>query len=449
MGEALIARRGGSGSPEGQHAWEKYKLSNELPNGYVKLEYIQSNGEQYINTGHCPTQNTKVEATAEYLSDQNYPMLCGAYVSNSNQFAIFYNLGWNAWFGTKTAKFAGDYAGKKQFALDKSNFSVEGTSTAISSSNFTSTVPLYLFASNENGSISYKSTIKLYGFKLYENNVLIRDYVPALNAEGEVGLYDLINDTFYGNNGTGAFIAGQVVRDFMGYVLSNNENAYPNYGMQDGYWYEPCKSEGLNVWERQVKIVSYAESRSTYNNASNGTVYYANNTVYPQKTDVTIYYASSYTFDAATGEYKLVNPSTMTLKSTAYAGSCYLGKGYYSIVGSPTADKDNPMFFNGTGNLFFEWAEANGSYRIRVYSINAQNSYYAYRASDQSYFETIGFVVDDSLNAYPNGSYHTDGFHYELLGSVASTNVMSLSDGAIATVQEDYREQLEGEVSQS
>lgn len=33
---------------------------SKLPTGYTELEYIQSSGTQYIDTGHIPTVNTKV-----------------------------------------------------------------------------------------------------------------------------------------------------------------------------------------------------------------------------------------------------------------------------------------------------------------------------------------------------------------------------------------------------
>lgn len=63
--------------------------------------------------------------------------------------------------------------------------------------------------------------------------------------------------------------------------------------------------------------------------------------------------------------------------------------------------------------------------------------------------DIVGFVVNDDPNAYPNGAVHTDGYWYELLGQVASANVMSLSNNALETVQSDYREQIVSEVSQS
>ena len=61
--------------------------------------------------------------------------------------------------------------------------------------------------------------------------------------------------------------------------------------------------------------------------------------------------------------------------------------------------------------------------------------------------EIVGFVVSDDASSYPDGAVHTDGYYYELLGQVTSANVMSLSDNAVATVQQDYRDTIETEVS--
>lgn len=62
-------------------------------------------------------------------------------------------------------------------------------------------------------------------------------------------------------------------------------------------------------------------------------------------------------------------------------------------------------------------------------------------------FDVTDFVVNDDSTAYPNGALHTDGYYYELLGQVSSANVMSLSDNALMTVQQDYRDTVETEVS--
>ena len=56
------------------------------------------------------------------------------------------------------------------------------------------------------------------------------------------------------------------------------------------------------------------------------------------------------------------------------------------------------------------------------------------------------YVIDDDPSAYPNGGTK-DGYYYELLASAPSTNAMSLSDNALAVVQQDYRNQIITEVN--
>ena len=48
----------------------------------------------------------------------------------------------------------------------------------------------------------------IYSFKVYDNDVLIRDFIPVKTLENQIGLWDLVEDKFYGNAGTGAFVAG-------------------------------------------------------------------------------------------------------------------------------------------------------------------------------------------------------------------------------------------------
>ena len=57
--------------------------------------------------------------------------------------------------------------------------------------------------------------MRLYSCKIwkaitYEGVPLVRDFIPCKNASGEVGLWDDVNSVFYGNAGTGTFIAGEL-----------------------------------------------------------------------------------------------------------------------------------------------------------------------------------------------------------------------------------------------
>lgn len=47
--------------------------------------------------------------------------------------------------------------------------------------------------------------MKLYSCKIYEDDVLIKDFIPAKVGE-KVGLYDAVSKKFHENKGTGEFL---------------------------------------------------------------------------------------------------------------------------------------------------------------------------------------------------------------------------------------------------
>jgi hypothetical protein len=73
---------------------------------------------------------------------------------------------------------------------------------------------IYVFTINsfkDSSILEQASKMRLYYFQIYDNNVLVRDFVPCINASGEAGLYDKANNVFYGNAGSGTFEAGSAI----------------------------------------------------------------------------------------------------------------------------------------------------------------------------------------------------------------------------------------------
>lgn len=194
-----------------------------LPSGYKRLEYIQSTGTQYVNTGVIPTTDTKVTIQFEWISpppDTNtWHSVFGSRTSSSSkdQFNIATDSG-NSYAGfasselTLTQKFNKANV-RYTVTLDKTGVIVNGVSGGTYASGLAvqSSYPMYVFGRNNAGSFGNGITGNVYSMKIYTNNVIIRDFVPCINASGEVGLYDLVNSAFYGNAGTGMFTAGPVV----------------------------------------------------------------------------------------------------------------------------------------------------------------------------------------------------------------------------------------------
>lgn len=171
-----------------------------LPTGYTKLEYIQSDGTQYVDTG---IKVNKADA---------YKMMLIAHLTSNDNYA-----GCNGYMQFQANVGNGQ---KSEITINYANITekifVDGVQ--VSSTNWASyngqDVKLGLFKMGDinDGWFSGSSQIgKLYSCQIYDNGVLVRDYVPCKNPAGVVGLYDLVNSKFYGNAGTGAFTAGPEV----------------------------------------------------------------------------------------------------------------------------------------------------------------------------------------------------------------------------------------------
>ena len=71
---------------------------------------------------------------------------------------------------------------------------------------------IYLFGRNLNGVLDDSGKTRIYSCKLYNNNTLIRNMVPCYRIlDNVIGMYDIENDVFYTNQGSGNFIIGSAV----------------------------------------------------------------------------------------------------------------------------------------------------------------------------------------------------------------------------------------------
>lgn len=184
-----------------------------LPSGYTQLEYIQSSGTQYIDTGFKPNQNSRVVFDFFPVSiGQTHLFGSRSSNSSSDYFLVLCTGGY----------YRDDYASSKtvttiaptdRMVIDKNKNVVNfGSQTYThSAATFTGAYPIVLFASNTGGNVSYMTNIRLYSCKIYDNGVLSRDFIPCKNASGVIGLWDDVNNVFYQNAGTGTFTAGPEV----------------------------------------------------------------------------------------------------------------------------------------------------------------------------------------------------------------------------------------------
>ena len=186
-----------------------------LPNGYTELEYIQSSGTQYIDTGFCPKADTRVVADVYILNKSANARIYGSTGNNCN-FGIAVES------SNYTYVYYGNTYKRQSAGLDNGRNSIDqnGTTATIVRGSITKTVtitnatfngvspyPLYICACNYEGTVSGLTPIRVYSCQIYDGETLVRDYVPVLGDGGKVGLYDLVNNVFYANRGTGVFMS--------------------------------------------------------------------------------------------------------------------------------------------------------------------------------------------------------------------------------------------------
>ena len=185
------------------------------PQGLITyVEYIESSGMQYIDTGFNPNNNSRVVIKFQGGTSSEILWLFGGRNSNSNGTVglLWYGARWNA-----------DYAGNQQRYAFSGSIKLNTLVTAdynknvvtlneyqhtFSQKSFQSNYPLALLAVNTGGVISGEMSGKLYYAQIYDNGVLIRDYLPCKDKSGVACLYDKVSGEYVYNSGSGAFTAG-------------------------------------------------------------------------------------------------------------------------------------------------------------------------------------------------------------------------------------------------
>ena len=205
------------------------RLVYNLPAGYTQLAYIQSSGTQYVNTDIIPSNSIDMNVKFQLNEAQETGGIVSAEETwGTNMYSVDV---WACRYNTtyKTNSFAADT--DYTIRVEEGNFYINGELYfSGNAGNFAATIPLTIFAVNRGTYCNEYVKARLYSFKIYDNGNLVRDYVPCINDSGAVGLFDLTERKFYGNDGTGAFGAGDVVEyslpvgyEELAYIQSSGE----------------------------------------------------------------------------------------------------------------------------------------------------------------------------------------------------------------------------------
>lgn len=190
---------------------------NGLPVGYKQLDYIETTGIQLIDTEFIPNQDTRV--VCEF-------MFRGASSSGSRDIygvrkSISTDMYWLRVISSKWQPAYNNVLGGTEIATDTTNWHIADQNKNIfymdevlgyefEYAEFTCPMSLYLGGGQSpyNGYSRYYGKARYRSCKIYDNDVLVRDFVACKTSDGRIGMYDKLNGKFHGNVGTGEFVAG-------------------------------------------------------------------------------------------------------------------------------------------------------------------------------------------------------------------------------------------------
>jgi hypothetical protein len=196
------------------------EMKRGLPDGYVQVEYIESTGAQYFKTGFIHDQNTRIVMDVQVTKQPSTHawLFEGRTTTSSNNKGIFLLSGtsWRADYassnGSGRVSISSVTVLERLFIdYDRNTVTINNFKHTWSPATFKGTCEVVLFAANTGGTIDGYISARSWLTEIYNDGVLVRDYVPCISPDGVPGFYDMVNRTFEGSATTTPFVAGPVL----------------------------------------------------------------------------------------------------------------------------------------------------------------------------------------------------------------------------------------------
>lgn len=204
------------------------------------VDYLESDGTQYIDTGIKLTNNHSVEVDYQLTSArQNRKGIFGGLVSNGSRFGTllspsneYLEFGYgssNVWYQTGLPDTQRHIMKQQKNLLYFDGVLIYTFGTATFTQNFTAPLGSFNYTNYSPASAKY------YGSRWWDGNDLIRDYKPAIDENGVCFWFDKVSHSVFLNAGTGVF--SYPVRETE-YTGNNGTAAYIDLGAK----YKPSMS---------------------------------------------------------------------------------------------------------------------------------------------------------------------------------------------------------------
>ena len=194
------------------------KSESELPSGYTKLDYLKSTGVQYIDTGVNAETGLKCELTTSYNYLNGNASILSAYDGNNRIYHAhisnpgkYWTLGYGNYYLSNVIPEANvKYKIDSELLYGYQNIAINNVSiiSKAITANYDLKLNLFVFAMNKIGIANNFSSAKVFDLKIYKDNTIVRNFVPALDTANKPCLYDTVSKKPFYNQGTGEFLYG-------------------------------------------------------------------------------------------------------------------------------------------------------------------------------------------------------------------------------------------------
>lgn len=361
---------------------------------YQRVEYIEATGTQYIDSGYKPTSEA-LKYDLEYAitsSTCNFSIM-GNNDDTDKYFGIQF-WGNKFYIGTSRGLLYKSWTQNQKYhkIVEANNGTLTVTTDGVGeSTSYVSSLyknsSIGLFACKSDTKVVSYGHARIYYAKIYDNNILVRDFVPVVRSrDGVAGLYDMVGHKFYANAGSGSFKTGGVISadkgmsngatmHFIGksqVVATCIEDIFKRHfdiTMSDAtYYFDANETRTIEINEELPAgaVVKYTWKKSSGETGS-GNSFKDVGTYHVTATIAGGYYATT----TATATLTIVQPSlsgiTFTDKSFVYDGT----KKSIEITGTLIEGASVSYSIKGVNGESVDAGATNGTTQVGVYEVKA------------------------------------------------------------------------------
>ena len=204
-----------------------------VPEGYTALEYIESTGSQYINTGIAPSRDVSYSIVFTSNHGSSIETLMGSNMANGGADRLYHSP------SSKTIKYQGcnpelvssviisgnTYSLRKEpdrVFLDDVSYNYSYAAGGAK--------PICVLANLKNDdSPEYLANVKLRCASIYTSDNMLMYLLPVIRkADNVAGMWDVVGEKFYESDGTNAFVAGPELHILPGSSFSSDSFETPS-----------------------------------------------------------------------------------------------------------------------------------------------------------------------------------------------------------------------------